>query len=62
MRFDVPVVGLQTLKTIVEVHGKVLAVEANKSIFLNKEELIAESKKAGISIVGYSECDKKSHK
>jgi UDP-2,3-diacylglucosamine hydrolase len=54
MRFDVPVVGLQTLKTIVEVHGKVLAVEANKSIFLNKEELIAESKKAGISIVGYS--------
>jgi UDP-2,3-diacylglucosamine hydrolase len=54
MRFDVPVVGLQTLKTIVEVHGKVLAVEAHKSIFLNKEKLLAESKKAGIAIVGYS--------
>jgi len=54
MRFDVPVVGLKTLRTIIEVGGKVLAVEAHKSIFLNKDKLIEESKKAGISIVGYS--------
>jgi hypothetical protein len=54
MRFDVPVVGLKTLKTMIDVGAKVLAVEAQKSIFLNKDKLIEEAKKAKIAIVGYS--------
>jgi len=32
----------------------VLAVESEKSIILNREKIIEDSKKAGISIVGYS--------
>jgi DUF1009 family protein len=53
MRFDVPTVGSYTLKAMREVRARVLAVEAKKSILLNKNRLIEESDKAGISIVGY---------
>jgi len=53
MRFDVPVVGLQTLEAMVEVRAKVLAVESGKSLFMNKTELLLRAKKAGISVVGY---------
>ena len=54
MRFDVPVVGLNTLKAMVEVDARVLSVEAKNSIFLNREKIIEKSNEAGISIVGYT--------
>jgi DUF1009 family protein len=54
MRFDVPVVGLDTLRAMIEVGARVLSVESKKSIILNRDAIIEESKKAGISIVGYS--------
>jgi hypothetical protein len=54
MRFDVPTVGPYTLNVMREVKARVLAVEAKKSILLNKDRLIEESDKAGITIVGYS--------
>lgn len=53
MRMDVPVVGLSTLKSMIEVRARVLAVEAGKSIILNKERLIKEANEASISVVGY---------
>jgi hypothetical protein len=53
MRFDVPTVGSYTLKAMREVRARVLAVEAKKTILLNKDRLIEESDKAGIAIVGY---------
>jgi hypothetical protein len=53
MRFDMPVVGLNTVRAMIEVDAKVLAVEAKNSIILNKDKMIEESKKAGISVVGY---------
>jgi hypothetical protein len=53
MRFDVPVVGLSTLKAMIEVGARVLVLEAEKCLILNKDEIIEESKKAGISVVGY---------
>jgi DUF1009 family protein len=37
------------------VHARVLAVEANKCIILNRDKIIDEAKTAGISIVGYAE-------
>lgn len=54
MRFDVPVVGSTTLKAMVEVGARILSIESKKSIILNRDKIIEESKKAGISIVGYS--------
>ena len=53
MRFDVPVIGLNTLKAMIEVSARVLAIEAKNSIILNRDKIIEESKKAGIAIVGY---------
>ena len=53
MRFDVPTVGPYTLKAMREVRVRVLALEAKKSIILNKDKLIEESDRAGITIVGY---------
>jgi len=54
MRFDVPAVGLDTVTAMTEVRATVLALESGKSIILNKDKVIKESKKSGISIVGYS--------
>lgn len=54
MRFDVPAVGLNTLKAMVEVGARVLSVEPKNSIILNRDKMIKESKKAGIAIVGYT--------
>lgn len=54
MRFDVPVVGLDTLRAMIEVGARVLSVESKKSIILKRDAIIEESKKAGISIVGYA--------
>jgi UDP-2,3-diacylglucosamine hydrolase len=53
MRFDVPVVGLDTLRTMKDVGARVLSIESKKSIILNREKIIEESKKANIAIVGY---------
>jgi DUF1009 family protein len=55
MRFDVPVVGLDTLKSMLDVKARVLAVESGKSIIIGKERLIKEAEKAGITIVGVSD-------
>ena len=55
MRFDVPTIGLDTLKAMKTVHARVLAVEANKCIVLNRDKIKNEAKTAGISIVGYTE-------
>lgn len=55
MRFDVPVLGLDTLKAVIEVQASVLAAEVGKSIIINKERVIEESDKAGIVLVGYKE-------
>ncbi|NWF76053.1 MAG: UDP-2,3-diacylglucosamine diphosphatase LpxI [Nitrospirae bacterium] len=54
MRFDVPTVGLHTLQVMKEVRARILALEANKCIILQKAALIEEANKAKITIVGYS--------
>ncbi len=51
MRFDVPVVGLETLKALKKAGSSVLAIEAGKVLVLDKESLIKGAGEAGISIV-----------
>lgn len=53
LRFDVPVVGMATLEAMIEVRAKVLALEADKSILLNRDEVIARADNGAISLVGY---------
>lgn len=52
MRFDVPCVGQETIKSLVENGGKCLVVEANKTIIIDKDETIRLANKLGISILG----------
>jgi hypothetical protein len=54
MRLDVPVVGPATLQSMIDVRARVLAIEAERSIIIQRDNLIKEAEKAGISIVGMS--------
>lgn len=51
MRFDVPTVGLSTLKAMQEAGASVLAVEAYKTIVLDPKELIEFANRHKISMV-----------
>jgi DUF1009 family protein len=55
MRFDVPVVGLDTLRSMLDARARVLAVESQRSIILGREKLVKEAEEAGIAIVGVSD-------
>ncbi len=52
MRLDVPVIGVDTLKSMIDIKAKVLAVEAHKSIIVNRELFIREAESADISVIG----------
>ena len=52
LRFDLPTVGPETIRTMKEVGASCLAVEAGKTVILDRDATIAEADAAGISIVG----------
>ncbi len=54
MRLDVPVVGVDTILTMKKVNAKVLAIEAGKSIIVDREKFIKEADKAKVAVVGIS--------
>jgi DUF1009 family protein len=51
MRFDVPTVGCSTVETLHRAGGRVLAVEAGKTIILDQEQTVALADRYGITIV-----------
>ncbi len=51
MRFDVPTIGIQTLQTMYESGGRCLAIESEKTILLDQEEVIQLADRLGIAIV-----------
>ena len=57
MRFDVPTFGLKTMQTMLQSGGRVLAIEAGKTIFIDKKEVIDFADLHKISIVSISEED-----
>jgi UDP-2,3-diacylglucosamine hydrolase len=50
-RFDVPTVGCQTIESLRQAGGRVLAIEADKTILLDQAETIARADRHGITIV-----------
>ena len=50
--FDVPVVGMTTVPVMLETGATVLAVEAGRTLMLDKELLIAAAEEARIAVVG----------
>jgi DUF1009 family protein len=57
MRFDVPTVGTSTVETIHRAGGRVLAVEAGKTIILGEAETVALADRYGISIVAWTDAE-----
>ncbi len=51
-RFDIPTVGLETIKTLKEASASVLALEAEKTLILDVEETIKAAELADIAIIG----------
>jgi hypothetical protein len=54
LRFDVPAVGVDTVRRLHEIDAAVLAVEAGKTILLEKQELLRQADEFGIAVVGVS--------
>ncbi len=50
-RFDMPAVGLTTLRSMEESGCTVLAIEAYRTLFAEKEQVLAEANKKGIVIL-----------
>ncbi|MDD5130569.1 MAG: UDP-2,3-diacylglucosamine diphosphatase LpxI [Candidatus Omnitrophica bacterium] len=51
MRFDIPVVGLNTVKNLIKAKCRCLAFEAGKTLFLDQEASVRLADRHGISIV-----------
>lgn len=51
MRFDIPVIGLRTIQNLIRAKISCLAVEAGKTLFLDKAASIALADKKGICII-----------
>jgi UDP-2,3-diacylglucosamine hydrolase len=54
MLFDVPVAGRNTIAVMRETGTTLLAVDAGRTLLLDKDEMIAEANQAGISIIGHA--------
>jgi DUF1009 family protein len=51
--FDVPVVGLKTIETMIETGTTALAVDAGRTLLLDKEEMLLKANDAGLCIVAH---------
>ncbi len=51
LRFDVPSVGLKTIKVMSDAKASALAIEAGKTLMFDKQDMVTYADKAGISIV-----------
>jgi DUF1009 family protein len=50
-RFDVPSVGLDTVKIMAQVKASALAVEAEKTLLFDRSEMVAYADRVGITII-----------
>ena len=51
--FDVPVAGITTIETMIETNTTALAVDAGRTLLLDKDEMLRCANDAKISIIGY---------
>jgi DUF1009 family protein len=52
MRFDVPVIGMRTVETMIRAGATCLSVEAGRTLLFDREALLERAGAAGIAIVG----------
>lgn len=53
MRFDVPVIGPRTIEVMQQANATALAVDAGRTLLLDRDELLQAANQAEIAIVGF---------
>jgi DUF1009 family protein len=56
-RFDLPAVGPETIRTLAAVRGRALALEAGRTITLDRVEMIALADAADIAVVAVNSAE-----
>ncbi|MBU1147209.1 MAG: UDP-2,3-diacylglucosamine diphosphatase LpxI [Candidatus Omnitrophica bacterium] len=51
MRFDVPIIGPDTIRLLGQLKASCIAIEANKTLIIDKEETIKLADEAGVGVV-----------
>jgi UDP-2,3-diacylglucosamine hydrolase len=54
MRFDVPVIGLQTIEVMRRSHATALAIDAARTLLFDRESLIRAADEAGIAVQAFA--------
>jgi DUF1009 family protein len=54
MRFDVPVIGMATIETMIRAGASCLSLEAGRTLLFDRESLLERAGRAGIAIVAAS--------
>jgi DUF1009 family protein len=54
MRFDVPVVGMQTIEVMRRSHATALAIDAARTLLFDRDDLIRAADEAGIAIQAFA--------
>jgi DUF1009 family protein len=55
MRFDVPTIGLETIRRLKAARAAAVVIEAGKTLLLQKDEVLALADELGIMVVGKRE-------
>jgi hypothetical protein len=53
MRFDVPVIGVETIRVAAEAKLRVIAIEAGKTLLLERDVIVDLAARSKISIVAH---------
>lgn len=57
MRFDVPVVGPRTIAAMQQANASALAIDAGRTLLLDRDELLQAADRSGVAIAGYKPQD-----
>jgi DUF1009 family protein len=51
--FDVPVAGPETIRVMAETRATALAVDAGRTLLLDRDQMLAQADECGIAVIGY---------
>lgn len=57
MRFDVPAIGIGTIESLIAAGGRVLAIEAGKTIIIDQSQVVQLADRHGLTIVALDDTD-----
>jgi DUF1009 family protein len=55
LRFDLPAAGVGTIEAMQEVKATALALDAGRTVLIDRDDMIARAERAGIAVVGIRE-------